>query len=73
MKKLFSSIKAKILALVGFGAVVSTNAAAAIAMDNTGAVTGSFDLGTFFGVAGAVLVAAGVIWGVKAGLRLIRA
>ena len=72
MKNLFSSIKAKILAVVGLGAVAATNAAAAISMDNTGAVTGSFELGTFYGVAGAVLAAAGVIWAVKAGIRIIR-
>lgn len=72
MKKLFSSIKAKVLAVFGFGAMAVSNASAAISMDNTGAVTGNFELGTFFGIAGALVVAVGVIWAVKAGIRIIR-
>ena len=47
--------------------------AAGIALDPaTGAVSGDLDKTTFFGVAGAVLVLLGVMFGVKKGLALLR-
>lgn len=52
---------------------VANSASAAITMDNSGSVSGSLDLGTFYGVAGVVIVALGAMWAVKSGIRLIRA
>jgi hypothetical protein len=73
MKNLFSSIKAKILAFVGLGAVAATNAAAAVTVSSTdGSVSGSLELGPFFSMFALVIVAAAAIWAAKRGLALLR-
>lgn len=70
--KLFSSIKAKILAFVGLGAVAATNAAAAVTVDSgTGVVTGDLNLAPFLSVFALVIVAAAVMWSVRRALGLI--
>ena len=69
---MFKTIKSKILTVVGVASVAYSNAAAAISMDNQGVVTGSLELGTFYGLAVAVVVALGAVWAVKTGIRLIR-
>lgn len=52
---------------------LASSASAALTMDNSGSVSGSLDLSTFYGVAGVVIVALGAMWAVKSGIRLIRA
>ena len=73
MKNPFSSIKAKILAVVCLGAVAATNAAAAVTVSSTdGSVSGSLELGPFFSMFALVIVAAAAIWAAKRGLALLR-
>ncbi|WP_169778811.1 hypothetical protein [Campylobacter curvus] len=71
LKNLFSGFKSKVLALFSLGAV-SAFAATGVTMGADGAVTGSLDLTTFYGVAGVVIVALGAVFAVKTGLRLLR-
>lgn len=73
LKEKLCSAKSKLFlaSCVGFSAMSAS--AAGIAIDPaTGAVTGDLDKATFMGVAGAVLVLLGVIFGVKKGLGLLR-
>lgn len=73
LKEKLCSAKAKLYltSCVGFSAMSAS--AAGIAIDPaTGAVSGDLDKTTFMGVAGAVLVLLGVIFGVKRGLSLLR-
>lgn len=73
LKEKLCSAKAKLYlaSCVGFSAMSAS--AAGIALDPaTGAVSGDLDKTTFFGVAGAVLVLLGVMFGVKKGLSLLR-
>jgi hypothetical protein len=73
LKEKLCSAKAKLYlaSCVGFSAMSAS--AAGIALDPaTGAVSGDLDKTTFFGVAGAVLVLLGVMFGVKKGLALLR-
>ena len=73
LKEKLCSAKSKVFlaSCVGFSAMSAS--AAGIALDPaTGAVSGDLDKTTFFGVAGAVLVLLGVMFGVKKGLSLLR-
>ncbi|GEM_PF-1199821 len=73
LKEKLCSAKSKLYlaSCVGFSAMNAS--AAGIALDPaTGAVSGDLDKTTFFGVAGAVLVLLGVMFGVKKGLALLR-
>lgn len=73
LKEKLCSAKTKLYlaSCVGFSAMSAS--AAGIALDPaTGAVSGDLDKTTFFGVAGAVLVLLGVMFGVKKGLALLR-
>ena len=73
--KLFSSIKAKMIAFVAVAlcSVAATNAAAAVTVSSTdGSVSGSLELGPFFSMFALVIVAAAAIWAAKRGLALLR-
>ncbi|WP_298987302.1 hypothetical protein [uncultured Campylobacter sp.] len=73
LKEKLCSAKAKLCSAVCVGFSAMSASAAGIAIDPaTGAVTGDLDKATFMGVAGAVLVLLGVIFGVKKGLGLLR-
>ena len=73
MKKFFSSVKAKVLTVFGFGAMAVSNAAAAVTVSSTdGSVSGSLELGPFFSMFALVIVAAAAIWAAKRGLALLR-
>ena len=72
LKEKLSNAKGK-LVVAGFIGLNAINAAAAdVAIGSDGAVTGSIDPKTFFGMATVVAALLGVIYGVKAGIRLLR-
>lgn len=73
LKEKLSTAKGKLVA-AGFIGLNSINAAAAdaVAIGADGSVTGSIDPKTFMGLATVVVALLGVIYGVKAGIRLLR-
>ena len=72
LKEKLSNAKGKLVA-AGFIGLNTINAVAAdVAIGSDGAVTGSIDPKTFFGMATVVVALLGVIYGVKAGIRLLR-
>ena len=72
LKEKLSNAKGK-LVTAGFIGLNTINAVAAdVAIGSDGAVTGSIDPKTFFGMATVVAALLGVIYGVKAGIRLLR-
>ena len=72
LKEKLSNAKGK-LVVAGFIGLNTINAFAAdVAIGSDGAVTGSIDPKTFFGMATVVAALLGVIYGVKAGIRLLR-
>lgn len=72
LKENLSNAKGK-LVVAGFIGLNTINAFAAdVAIGSDGAVTGSIDPKTFFGMATVVVALLGVIYGVKAGIRLLR-
>lgn len=72
MPKFFSTVKGKV-ATAGFIALNTVGAVAAdVAIGADGAVTGSIDPKTFMGMATVVVGILGIIFGVKAGIRLLR-
>ena len=74
MPKFLSTAKGKITTAVAVVSVCAMNAAAAtgVAIGADGSVTGDIDPKTFMGLATVVVALLGVIYGVKAGIRLLR-
>ena len=73
MPKFLSTAKGKITTAAAVVSVCAMNAAAAgVAIGADGSVTGDIDPKTFFGMATVVVALLGVIYGVKAGIRLLR-
>jgi hypothetical protein len=73
MPKFLSTAKGKISTALAIASIGAMNAAAAgVAIGADGAVTGDIDPKTFFGMATVVVALLGVIYGVKAGIRLLR-
>lgn len=73
MPKFLSTAKGKITTAVAVVSICAMNAAAAgVAIGSDGTVTGDIDPKTFFGMATVVVALLGVIYGVKAGIRLLR-
>ncbi|AQW80946.1 hypothetical protein [Campylobacter pinnipediorum] len=66
------NFKSKLFVLGSVAAVAANSAAAAVSLGSDGAVSGNIDMATFYGVAGVVIVASGIIYSVKTGLRLLR-
>ncbi|AQW87479.1 putative membrane protein [Campylobacter pinnipediorum subsp. caledonicus] len=66
------NFKSKLFALGSVSLIAANSAAAAVTMDSDGAVSGSVEMATFYGVAGVVITALGVVYAVKTGLRLLR-
>ena len=72
LKEKLSNAKGKLVA-AGFIGLNTINAVASdVAIGSDGVVTGSIDPKTFFGMATVVVALLGVIYGVKAGIRLLR-
>lgn len=73
LKEKLCSAKAKLYLASCVGLSAMSASAAPITLDPaTGAVSGDLDKATFLGVAAAVLVLLGVMFGVKRGLSLLR-
>lgn len=66
-----STAKGK-LAIVGFVGLSAIQAFAEVTMDNQGVVSGKFEMGTFNGLAVAVLAALGAMWIIKRAFGLIK-